>query len=376
MRNASLEGMRGISALLVVLFHLHFAVPGLAWTGNGYLAVDLFFALSGYVIGGAYGKSLKNGPELWAFMVRRFGRLWPALMASNIAAFALLLILAAVGHDANPARLLPRPVEVLSVMTFTQGLNLFDHGIGTDIGWSAGDEFWVYAVFAVACLTLRGHRRAVAFAALAVTGYAVAVWASVGLRQCLTRSDCLNFTFSYGWSRCIAGFFVGALLAEYRDSAPVASLAGRVPQALAFGIALLFFRFADRVPGLALAAPFVFATLVASLNRDSGPVARIFQTRAAQWLGRLSYSLYVAHAVFIPELANFATHTQRAPALAIVSALYLFASFALAFLLCERIETPCRQWFNALANRAFSGARRHTSFSSVHSASSYETPAS
>jgi peptidoglycan/LPS O-acetylase OafA/YrhL len=354
MKNASLEGVRGAAALLVVLYHVRSWVPGLGATANGYLAVDVFFVLSGYVICGAYRASLRNLSDARAFVVRRFGRIWPAHIASNVIAFALLFALAAIGHDTNPARLLPPVGEAFAIASFAQGLNLFDHGVGTEVGWSAGDEFYVYAVFAIACLASRGRRRVVAFSVLAMIGYALAVWASAVKGACLTRGQCFDLWFSYGWARCLVGFFFGALIAEYRDHAAVVALTGRIPQTLAFGVVLLLMLFADRVPGSAVAAPVVFAALIASMSRDSGPVTRIFQTRGAQWLGSISYSLYVAHPVFLPELGIVVQRTQGAFAYAIETVLYLCLSFALASILCKRIETPCRHWFNVRANTTFS----------------------
>lgn len=349
MKNASLEGVRGVAAFFVVLYHLHFAMPGLEWTGNGYLAVDLFFVLSGYVIGGAYRASMRDGVAWWAFMVRRFGRIWPVHIAASVLCCVVMIVLAIlVGRD--PAGFAPSVGEVFAIVFLAQGLNTFDHDIGTSVSWSTSDEFYVYALFGLLCLTVRGRLRIAAFVTFALIGYALAVWASAGLGECLKRGACFDMTYRFGWSRCLAGFFVGALIAEYRDSAPVAAFAGRVPQAVAFAVALLFVLFVDRLPGSALAAPLVFAALIASMNSDRGPVVRIFQTRAAQYLGRISYSLYLAHAIFRPLVSGAALVTHGPLGHAIEGGVFLVVSLALAHVLCERVETPCRKWFNAWAD--------------------------
>jgi peptidoglycan/LPS O-acetylase OafA/YrhL len=352
-KNAGLEGMRGAAAVFVVLFHLHFAMPGLDWTENGYLAVDLFFVLSGYVIGGAYRANVRDGAALSSFIVRRFGRIWPVHVAASVLNYVLLMGFAAT-IGAAPAHVGPSIGEALAIVLLAQGLNTFDHNIGTNVSWSTSDEFYVYMLFGLLCRMAWGWSRIAAFASLALIGYALAIWASVGPEECLTKGNCFSMSYSFGWSRCLAGFFFGALIAEYRNSAPVAALAGRVPQCLAFAVALLFVLFVGRVPGSALAAPFVFAALIASMSSDIGPVARIFQTRAAQYFGRLSYSLYLAHAVMRPWV-HFAALWMPGPvAHAIEGAAFLLVSLALAHILCERIETPCRRWFNARADRAFS----------------------
>lgn len=356
MRNGSLEGVRGAAALLVVFFHLHMQVPGLAATRNGYLAVDLFFVLSGYVIGGAYGARLRDAREGLAFMLRRFGRLWPAHIAASVVCVAVpALMLAAARADVSG--LLPTAREAFAIVTMTQGLHMVARDVGTAVSWSAGDEFYVYALFALSCVALRGRARLAAFAALASVGYAIAVWASLGSGAC-AHGSCYSATFDYGWSRCLAGFFAGALVAEFRDRRVVAALAGRTPQVLTFAATLALFAFADRVPGAAFAAPFVFAALIASMSRDSGPVARLFQRRAAQFLGRISYSLYLAQSAIRYPLGVAAVAWTGRTAHMLEGASMLLASFALAHLLNRFVETPYRQRFNAWAEKGLGRLRR------------------
>ncbi len=72
-----LDGLRGVAALSIVLFHFHQAAPGLL--GGAYLAVDLFFLLSGFVITHAYERRLLEGMSFTAFLRARVIRLWPLL---------------------------------------------------------------------------------------------------------------------------------------------------------------------------------------------------------------------------------------------------------------------------------------------------------
>lgn len=74
-RSVVLDGMRGAAALLVVLHH---AAPMMAWPillPRGYLAVDFFFMLSGFVMTGAYEARFSAGLSFSAFMVARLRRL-------------------------------------------------------------------------------------------------------------------------------------------------------------------------------------------------------------------------------------------------------------------------------------------------------------
>src|ERR1700731_3903652 len=79
LRFGVLDSWRGVAALLVALFHLNVysAIYPLDFVRNGYLFVDFFFVLSGFVITYSYADRLKTLEDLGSFAIRRFGRLWP-----------------------------------------------------------------------------------------------------------------------------------------------------------------------------------------------------------------------------------------------------------------------------------------------------------
>ncbi|MEO7029754.1 MAG: acyltransferase [Acidobacteriaceae bacterium] len=72
----TLDALRGIAALAVVAYHRH-SFLGVKAFSHGYLAVDFFFMLSGFVLTFAYQAKLDSGWSTWAFMKVRFGRLYP-----------------------------------------------------------------------------------------------------------------------------------------------------------------------------------------------------------------------------------------------------------------------------------------------------------
>lgn len=74
----TLNGLRGVAAMVVVAFH---------WFGgltNGYLAVDFFYVLSGFVIAYAYGNRLRNGLSLRGFLAIRLIRLYPLYLFGTV----------------------------------------------------------------------------------------------------------------------------------------------------------------------------------------------------------------------------------------------------------------------------------------------------
>jgi peptidoglycan/LPS O-acetylase OafA/YrhL len=89
-----LDGLRGVAALMVVLFHLFEA-----WSGgdpekqiinHGYLAVDFFFLLSGFVVAYAYDDRWGSGMSPWDFYKRRLVRLQPMIIVGGLIGAALL----------------------------------------------------------------------------------------------------------------------------------------------------------------------------------------------------------------------------------------------------------------------------------------------
>lgn len=327
----SLEGLRGAAALLVVFHHMFYAPPHQLF-GSAYLCVDLFFVLSGFVICRAYGEHLCDPTQLRTFIIRRVGRLWPAHIATSVLAIAV-------------ARHVPSIGEVLALATLSQGLNVFSDGVGNVVSWSISDELFVYLAFGALCFMLRGKARVAAFVLLALGGYLFAVWIALRVERCQFAGNCFgSMTFSFGWTRCLAGFFMGALICEFRDR--IAALAGKqVVQITAFAASLLMVLYANALPGAGLIAPPVFAVLVGSLLTDRGPVARLFQTGPAQYLGKVSYSLYLGHGVLFLQLASQTVGTDMKARL-VPYALFLFWSFGFAHLLHKYVEMPFRERFN------------------------------
>ena len=70
----ALDGLRAISVLLVIFFHTKCQRPSFIY---GWLGVDIFFVLSGFVICTNYRNSVSTPRDLWNFFVARFARLYP-----------------------------------------------------------------------------------------------------------------------------------------------------------------------------------------------------------------------------------------------------------------------------------------------------------
>lgn len=102
-RNFSiLDGLRGICALVVVFYHIETAQYSKnAIFGSGYLAVDLFFLMSGFVVAHAYEERLLGGMKISNFISNRAIRLYPTYMLSTFIGLALAVLASFLAGDAE-----------------------------------------------------------------------------------------------------------------------------------------------------------------------------------------------------------------------------------------------------------------------------------
>jgi peptidoglycan/LPS O-acetylase OafA/YrhL len=358
----SLEGARGVAALIVALYHLKFGAAYFSAIRNGYLFVDLFFVLSGFVIATSYVERLHGIVDVRAFLIRRFGRLFPLLVFSTsiyvLTADAIVLakrIAIANGHAdvlAHPEALafvIPSGPETVSTLTLTHGMGLFDALILNTPSWSISVEFYTYLLFATLCLFSFGKRRITAALCLSIAGLALSAWASVVLHHCLRDGGCMSVTYDFGFTRCIYSFFLGVLLHHFRS---VLAVQPNLIQGLGCIVLALLLTIVDTLPAAAFFFPLVFAALVVAVSNDTGWLALVLRHPFCQMLGQRSYSIYLMHVPLLLLFDPFAKRsggelTGAAVVGAYVAALLLVAGWTYRF-----VEDPFRVWFNHMASRA------------------------
>jgi peptidoglycan/LPS O-acetylase OafA/YrhL len=359
----SFEGARGLAALLVALFHLGLGDPAILRIPAGYLFVDLFFVLSGFLICASYAHKLGAPGELPVFLVRRTGRLLPLLLVAT-AAYVAVINAGILAHWLlDPARTAPhwmQPTlkELLATLTMTHSLGLFDHVILNYAAWSISTEFYAYIAFALLCLLLRGRARLPAFAAVALLAWGVCAWASVRLRQCLSWGGCLDLTFDYGYWRCLAGFFLGALLSQLPVRAPpraggTPGLMLAVVQVAALALLVAMFMLVRRWPVLGLGAPLLFGVFLLSIRSDRGPLAALFGSAPLQVLGRNSYSVYLMHPVILLAWNAGRPHATSWAGQLLFACGYVALVLWVAGWTFRLVEEPMRRRFNRYASLHF-----------------------
>ena len=133
-----LDGLRGVAALMVIIFHCfetYIPVFGTQIVNHGYLAVDFFFALSGFVIGYAYDDRWDR-MTTWGFFKRRLTRLHPMVIAGTIIGAALFFFAGSAFPDT-----LKTPLWKFA-LCLVMGLLMIPCGPGLDIrGWGEMNSF-------------------------------------------------------------------------------------------------------------------------------------------------------------------------------------------------------------------------------------------
>jgi peptidoglycan/LPS O-acetylase OafA/YrhL len=306
-----LDGIRGVLACNVMLLHLGInrflstATAG-AWHGFVFdLCVDVFFLLSGFVLTSSY---LASADRSFArFAVKRFFRLAPVFYVTTL---LVLPSAATIYHREH------MPAEAVMAVPFFASLP------ANYPAWSITWEFYLPLAAFLAAPFVPLPRRAVLPLLLACLGALAAVDAEIagGLRTYAIRAP--------------LGLGAGALLYRLYAEAPDRASSPRITYAL-FAALIAVMGAAQAVPLLGALIPALAAALI--WNAAGAPSA-LFASRPLQWLGALSYTIYMAHIPVLQTMKSaFGEGIARDP-LAMLAG--VGATIVLAILLTRLVELP------------------------------------
>lgn len=329
-----IDGLRAVAVGLVVLFHLGFPVPG------GFVGVDVFFVISGYLITAILRDDLAAGRySLLEFYNRRARRILPALLAvllvSTLVALALLL----------PSMLRGYGLSLVSTSLFASNLYFwFDTGYFAGAAesrpllhtWSLAVEEQFYLLFPLLLAALYRHARRglrLGLAGLALGSLLYSEWL---LRH--APESAFYLLPSRAWE-----LLLGSLLA-------LGAVPGAHHLALRQGLGLLglaaiaysgwAYTEGTRFPGLSALTPCLGAALlIHSGSQGDTLAARLLGWRPVRFVGLISYSLYLWHwplIVFYREglVGEYGVPQRLA---------LLVLALALATLSWHYVETPFRK---------------------------------
>lgn len=312
-----LDGLRTIAVLLVIASHT-------AWIPSGYVGVDIFFALSGYLITTILLREYDEGRwSLKKFYLRRARRLYPALLTLLVLGLPFASLLAfSMRHYLKSALIAGVYLSDFATAHSVPYLGALQHT------WSLAVEEQFYLLWPLGLLGLlhiRGRARWLALGAVTLTML-------VGL--CVLPASALYLPFTRG-----GDILVGCMLAlalrnrQLPRPAVVSSLSAA---ALVATVALAPVAGTPHA-GLACAAAAVAATGLIGGLLQGGFLARCLSWKPLVWLGQRSYGIYLFHLPLLLILWGPASAPQRSGRILVEDVL---GSVALATLSYWLIESP------------------------------------
>jgi peptidoglycan/LPS O-acetylase OafA/YrhL len=351
---ATLTGIRGIAALLVVLHHARMTLgdataEALSFLQEGRMAVDVFFLLSGWVMAHVYSDRMNAetgiGPTATSFIIARIARTYPTHVFAlvTLALFETLRPFVGLGGPPVGGNERFAPWALVSHVLMLNGLGVHPGLSWNFPSWSISAEFIAYLSFPLLALLSFGAKPK-----KLVAGTIVLLCADAALLH-LHHLGMAEMVFDLGLPRALIGFSAGVFLREIHENKafrPSANLAEAI-------VWLAFVTFAAGLavgPGLHPALLLIpAAMLIHAAPFVTGIAGKTLSCSSIQWLGRISYSLYITHAIILHAWEQWAA---LRPSVSLIDSTTGLAILFLAILPCcllvgqlthSLVEKPMRE---------------------------------
>jgi peptidoglycan/LPS O-acetylase OafA/YrhL len=348
-----LTSLRFWAAMWVVAYHFwpdltRAAMP--AVIAKGYLGVELFFVLSGFILCHVYLPDFGEGRFRYgSFLWARLSRIYPLHLATLAGMGVLAAAAAALGLEAGKQALVWSSLP--GQLTLTQAWGLAPQGGWNHPSWSISAEWFAYLAFpafAFAAWKLRDRPRLAVAGALALLA---ALYAGFGRLAGLPLTQA---TIAWGALRIVPCFAYGSaiylLWRAVRPPGPAAAVARTLAVLMATALAV-----AARAPDAAIVA--LFGALILTLADLARSGSRLFASGPAVYLGEVSFAVYM---VCIPWKLAFAKAAQHVLHLGVAPLPWplwtamVLGVIPLAMLAHHLVERPARAWMRAIETRGLS----------------------
>jgi len=362
----AIDGLRAIAVISVVLYHL-----GISWIPGGFLGVDLFFVISGYVITRLILDSIEsaNGLDIKEFYAARVRRLFPGLVVLIIVTSIFTALFA-------PDAIRRFISDVPFVLTGTNNWYLvalnqdYFQAIGRppllQHTWSLAVEFQFYLIWPIILLLVwrRFGKRVVRRAALAIATFSGTALFLFSLQADNATAGRISHIY-FGTDTHSLGLFLGSALAVSWIPRNLTRNISQRAQDFIDGIGVLgfigllcIFLFIDQTNAtlyqiaFPLAGLFGCATII-SVVHPASRFSPLLSNRVFLWIGQRSYGIYLWHWVIFQITRPGADLTGNLLALNVARVLVVLA---LADISLRAIEIPIRKgvvqnWFRGMKYR-------------------------
>lgn len=328
------DGLRAIAVLSVLFYHV-----GMSVFSGGFVGVDVFFVISGYLITRLLRDEIESGRFSFSnFYIRRARRLFPAMFFTLAVSFVAAFVLFSPDHMERFSGALVYAVMSVSNFYFWQEADYFD--VESDFKpllhtWSLSVEEQFYMIWPLMLLfLLRGRNAWVAPASLVVLGCMSLVAAEAILER---YPEAAFFLTPFR----VVEFAVGGLvvwLDKYRERLAVLRELITLSGLVLIAYAVFVFDTETPFPGLTSLIP-CLGTAMVIFAGESRSAKILLSNPAMLRIGLISYSLYLAHwplYVFYRYLSFDALNATEMAAIVV-------GSIVIAELMYRYIETPFRR---------------------------------
>ncbi|WP_041521906.1 acyltransferase family protein [Gilvimarinus agarilyticus] len=335
-----LDGLRGLAAVVVVIFHfMEIVVPDFSriWIAHGFLAVDFFFCLSGFVIAYAYDTRIAN-MGLLSFIKVRLIRLQPLVVIGSILGLLTFLfdpysnLYSVYGFKETATLFITSALLIPYPVMPERYFNLFNLNAPS---WSL---FWEYiANFLYATVLFKLTRKVLApLVALAAVGLFYVGWNSGNL-----LGGWSGGTFFDGMARISFSFLMGMLV--YRSNWIIKNKLGLLGMSALLMLAFLT-PYSEQWNWLVepLLVVFYFPLLV---SLGAGASLSSSHHKINKFSGDISYPLYMTHYPFLWVFANYVVAEQpNTDELRWVIPVSVILLIALAYVVAKFVDFPIRRY--------------------------------
>lgn len=359
----NLTPLRGFAALFVAIFHFDAVIANFVnqqqtmLLGKCYLMVDLFFIMSGFIMLHVYGPTFTASipkRDFLKFIGARFARIYPLHF------FTLLLSVVMFYALQEPASPVNDPFAIPTHLLLLHSFGIHKIFTWNVPSWSISAEWWAYMIFPLLVLFLGTYKKigVALLSILSITLYFSILYILPRVNPFvpgLPVPHDLNVTYDYGYIRGIAGFIAGMITyLGFTQQEIVKYFNTDFASILSILTTTLLFHFGAN--DLVIVISFILLVLTIASNQKG--IYQLFQFRPLQYLGDISYSIYLTHgiAMFLiatPIITNLGYIYKGPGSLQIpfftglwVCALYLLGIVLISSVSYRFIERPCRRWLN------------------------------
>lgn len=372
----NLTPLRGIAALLTVVFHVGLMVAPLVSHSNllnrMYLMVDFFFVLSGFIMCHVYGKLFSTGISAAAFKkfaIARFARVYPLHFITLLYTIVLFFIAAKLGMPKEPVIEIENSwFSIITNLLLLHSMNFHNWFSWVHASWSISTEWWAYMIFPFLVqpfskLTTYG-KTAITF--LCFAGYLCIIFFIIPLVTIpkeisfvkINPADLsINVAYQFGFIRCLCGFVLGMMMYQgFENNWGKKILANGYTMGIT--VLALFTSMHFGLPDVISVSFLPFLLLSAAYGSKS--INRLFATNALQRLGDWSFSIYLVHQPLIFTIFGLMAYfnpadpkkPQPAPSMLItwcICLVFIVITLLVSSFMYRFWELPARRWINKKA---------------------------